>query len=63
VIPVAFSFLRIMESWFPLVIHHMLLAFGVMVEGVQDGKKNILELTFLDIELVLDMHNMQSRRY
>jgi triphosphoribosyl-dephospho-CoA synthetase len=52
-----------MESWFPLVIHHMLLAFGVMVEGVQDGKKNILELTFLDIELVLDMHNMQSRRY
>jgi len=33
-----FSLLQIMDSWFPLVIHHMLLAFGVMVEGMEDGQ-------------------------
>jgi len=31
--------------------------------GRNGGWENILELTFLDIELVSDMHNTQSRKY
>lgn len=40
-------------------------AYSFWSHGGRSGgwEKNILELTFLDIELVSDMHNMQSRRY